>query len=201
MEWTDIKEAPPVVLNIWDEDNDLLDSTDDFMGSAVIDLKQAATCFHSIHYKQQLNECPTPTWHKVRETLKPDSKECGEILCSFVVVPEEFKFQLPIEKFYLTDFVPTLLYQVKINALGLRELQSIGLLPVQKAYLKFNIRSMLPLGKDPKQIAIPMTEPLQPGSNPNLNTTISFIAELPCEKLYAPVLSCEVFDNICAGLK
>jgi hypothetical protein len=60
---------------------------------------------------------------------------------------------------------------------------------------------MLPLGKDPKQVAIPMTEPSQPGSNPNLNTSISFIAELPNEKLYAPVLACEVFDNICAGLK
>jgi len=120
MEWKDIKDAPPVVLHVWDYDNDLMDSTDDYMGSAVIDLKQASTYFHSVNFKKELNECPQPTWHKIRETLKPDSKECGEILCSFVVVPDKFNFQLPIEKFYLTDFVPTSLYQVKINALGLR---------------------------------------------------------------------------------
>jgi hypothetical protein len=35
-------DAPPIILNIWDKDDELLDSTDDFIGRAVIFLKDAA---------------------------------------------------------------------------------------------------------------------------------------------------------------
>ena len=39
----DIDNAPPIVLNIWDNDADLLDSTDDYLGRAVIYLKDASS--------------------------------------------------------------------------------------------------------------------------------------------------------------
>lgn len=38
------------------------------------------------------------------------------------------------------------------------------------------------------------SEPKNPGPNPNINTTISFVASLPLEELYCPVLACEVYD-------
>ena len=39
----DLDTAPPVVLNIWDKDEDLLDSTDDYLGRAVVYLKDASS--------------------------------------------------------------------------------------------------------------------------------------------------------------
>jgi hypothetical protein len=35
-------------------------------------------------------------------------------------------------------------YTIEINALGLRNLQSFGLMPVKKPFIKFNLRSLLP---------------------------------------------------------
>ncbi len=34
-------------------------------------------------------------------------------------------------------------YLVDINILGLRDLQSVGILPVKKAYISFNLKSLV----------------------------------------------------------
>ena len=39
-EFNTIERAPPLVLNIFDTDEDLLDSTDDYIGRAVIFLQE-----------------------------------------------------------------------------------------------------------------------------------------------------------------
>ena len=39
MEFNDIMTAPPIILNLYDYDDDLMDSTDDLIGRAVIWLK------------------------------------------------------------------------------------------------------------------------------------------------------------------
>lgn len=47
----------------------------------------------------------------------------------------------------MNDMVEKLDYDVFINCLGLRELESIGLLPIQKAFVSFMIKSLT----DPKE--------------------------------------------------
>jgi len=44
----------------------------------------------------------------------------------------------------LTDKIDFKEFTVEINALGLRNLHSFGLLPVKKPFIKFNLRSLLP---------------------------------------------------------
>ena len=90
-------------------------------------------------------------------------------------------------------------FGVALNILGLRGLQSPGLLPVRKAFLQFNLKSMVPpaLGTNLSNIR---TEPKMAGSDPTLNTLIEFNAPLPVEELYCPRLSCAVYDNIAMGL-
>jgi hypothetical protein len=90
-------------------------------------------------------------------------------------------------------------FGVSMNILGLRGLQSPGLLPVRKAFLQFNLKSMVPpkLGSDLSNIR---TEPKMAGSDPTLNTLIEFNAPLPVEELFCPRMSCSVFDNIAMGL-
>lgn len=83
--------------------------------------------------------------------------------------------------------------------LGLRYLKSPGILPVKKAFINFNVKSMLPpeLGSAMKNIK---TQPSALGPNPTINTLIAFNAPLPNDSLYCPRLSCQVYDFIFRGL-
>ena len=38
----DLFAAPPIILNVWDHDDDITDSTDDLIGRAIINLSEAA---------------------------------------------------------------------------------------------------------------------------------------------------------------
>ena len=44
----------------------------------------------------------------------------------------------------LSDYVPTKDYNLEINVLGLRNLESFGLMPIKKPVVKFRIKSLLP---------------------------------------------------------
>jgi hypothetical protein len=70
--------------------------------------------------------------------------ESGEILVSFSMVETDYSFKTPISYLNLTDEIQYQDYQVDINVLGLRNLESFGLMPVKKPFIKFNLRSLLP---------------------------------------------------------
>ena len=90
-------------------------------------------------------------------------------------------------------------YNVDINVFGLRQLQSFGLLPIRKPFIKFNVKSLLP---PEKAIAVTniQTE-AQPGADPNYNTLLTFNTKLPEDADFCPVLKCEVFDHIFLGFR
>ena len=44
----------------------------------------------------------------------------------------------------LKENVPFEEFVININILGLRDLQSVGILPVKKAYIVFNLKSLVP---------------------------------------------------------
>lgn len=73
------------------------------------------------------------------------------------------------------------------------------MLPVKKAFINFNLKSMVPpaIGANLENIK---TQPKMPGPDPTLNTLIEINAPLPRDELFCPRLSCTVFDNIVAGL-
>lgn len=66
------------------------------------------------------------------------------MLVSFSVVEDDFTFKIPIAYLKLTEQIIYKEYSVEINVLGLRDLESFGLMPVKKAFIKFNLRSLLP---------------------------------------------------------
>lgn len=135
-DFTSPNEAPPMILNIWDHDEGVFDS-DDFIGRSVIFLKDAAV--------SNDDEIPSePKWHNVIMGFSQDDPSIGKVLVSFAVVPDDYRFKVPIEYMKLTDYVEFKEYNVEINCLGLRNLQSFGLMPVKKPFIKFNIRSLLP---------------------------------------------------------
>lgn len=120
------------------------------------------------------------------------------MLVSFSVVDMDFNFPNLAKDQDLTREVPHQDYSVSCQILGLRRLKSPGILPVKKAFINFNIKSMLPpdLGAAMKNIK---TQPGPMGQDPTINTLISFDAPLPNDPLFCPKLSCQVFDNIYKG--
>ena len=69
---------------------------------------------------------------------------CGEILVSFAVAEIDYNFLLPAPSVDLRARVEFKEMDCNMLILGLRELQSPGILPVKKAFVQFNIKSLVP---------------------------------------------------------
>jgi hypothetical protein len=175
---------PPFVCDVYDKDA----LSSDFIARTLIPIKDAAISYGK--------DFPTPKWHKCKMT--PTSPAQGEILISFAVVEYDFNFPTPYNKVNLAALVPREEFEIEINILGLRELQSTGILPVKKAFIVFNLKSLVPpdVGTALENIK---TQPNSPGSNPTINTMIKFRVPLPVDKLYQPRMLCTVNDYIFKG--
>jgi len=81
-------DAPPIILNIWDEDIGILgNESSDFIGRAIIPLSEAA-------YSTD-DTIPTPRWHGVKMGFSEHDPSSGEILCSFSLVADDYRFKVP----------------------------------------------------------------------------------------------------------
>lgn len=78
--------------------------------------------------------------------------------------------------------------RVSINVLGLRQLQSVGILPVKKPFVKFNLKTLAAPNKSGGLENL-KTEPSSTGPNPTISTVIEFRIDLPNDTLYCPSLS------------
>ena len=194
----DLETAPPIVFNIWDHDADLLDSSDDFLGRAVIYLKDASTNLEFGDDEAMCNEVPKPIWHDIRVGFDDSTPACGQVLCSFVVARDDFDFQTPAKYLDLQSYVPTKEYDLELNVLGLRQLESFGLMPIKKPFIRFRVKSLLPPDKA-QAVTNVSTDPNACGPNPNINTMLTFNVQLPVEELYCPSLACDCYDYVFMG--
>ena len=165
-------DAPPIILNLLDQDTGLLDATDDFLGRAVIKLEDAAVADLTALGRQGIEKPPRPKWHYIRAGFHESLPACGEVLCSFALLADDREFK-PIAELKLSDEVRTKEFNINIHVLGLRELESFGIMPIKKAYIKFNVRSLLPPERAHAVENI-KTEPKATGKNPNINAGIAF---------------------------
>ena len=195
----DLDTAPPIIFNIWDHDDDLLDSSDDFLGRAVIYLRDAKTNLEYGDDEAQCNTVPKPDWHDIRIGFDESTPPCGQVLCSFIVARDDFDFETPAKYLNLSDYVPTKEYDMDINVLGLRQLESFGLMPIKKPFVKFRVKSLLPPEKA-QAVTNVATDPNACGPNPNINTMLTFNVQLPIEELYCPSLACDCFDYVFMGM-
>ena len=140
----DLESCAPIIFNFWDHDDALLDSTDDFLGRSVIYLTEAATNLEHGEDEEMCNKVPKPKWHDIRIGFEDNTPACGQVLCSFVVARDDFEFTTPAQYVNLSNEVPTKEYDLEINVLGLRQLESFGLMPIKKPFIKFAVKSLLP---------------------------------------------------------
>ena len=125
-----VKDMPPFVLDIYDHDT----LGEDFISRCLIPVSEAAF--------SEGDEIPQPKWHPCK--LKHNAPPCGEVLVSFSIVIDDFNYKVPLKHLRLRDSVETPEFQIDINILGLRDLQSVGILPVKKAFIVFNMKSLVP---------------------------------------------------------
>lgn len=90
-----LNDAPPVVLNIWDKDEELLDSTDDYLGRCVVYLNNAAVSHD--------DRIPEPKWHDIRIGFSDKEPACGQMLVSFSLVEDDYTYKIPISYLKLTE--------------------------------------------------------------------------------------------------
>jgi hypothetical protein len=201
----DIENSPPIVVNIWDKDEGLLNDSFDFLGRSTIFLHEASTNPLENSGKKSkadidvCNQVPKPKWHDIRMGFDENLPPCGQVLCSFVVVQTDFEFKTPLKQHRLGNIIPMKEYNIEINVLGLRDLESFGLMPIRKPYIRFRIKSLLPPEKA-QAVTNVDTDPNANGPNPNINTTLTFSIQLPEDEIYCPTLACDIFDFVFSGL-
>lgn len=100
-------------------------------------------------------------------------------------------------------------YTFEINAVGLRELEPLGIIPVKKAYVSFDLSSLrMPLHESKASssdyskcgVGVIKTDPTEAGSNPTMNALINFKLFLPINEIYIPDLQSVVSDLMLGGL-
>jgi len=96
-------------------------------------------------------------------------------------------FAKPYTEINLSKFVNTNEVKFDIQVLGLRNLQSTGLLPVKKPTITFNFKSLLPPNCD-YSIEDISTHPGPSGSNPTINTKIEHRVPVPMNRILCPSL-------------
>jgi len=128
------QEAPPILLEVFDQDKGVFSDSSQFLGRATIFMKDYS----------RSHEIPKPKWYDFKFGIEKNSPSCGQVLCSFTFVPEDTVLQPAIQQINLHEQIQTKRYKVEIDVLGLRALESTGFLPVQKAFIKFNVKSLLP---------------------------------------------------------
>ena len=197
----DLDNAPPIVLNIWDSDADSLMDGDDYLGRAVVYLDEASSNLNTdmVGDEDTLNNSvPRPKWEPIRMGFDEAAPPCGYVLCSFIIARDDYEFQTPAQYLKLSDYVPTKEYSLEINILGLRNLESFGLMPIKKPFIRFRIKSLLPPEKA-QAVTNVQTDPNASGPNPNINTMLTFNVQLPTEELYCPSLACDAYDYVYVG--
>eukprot|EP00002_Diphylleia_rotans_P002830 TRINITY_DN1183_c0_g1_i3.p1 TRINITY_DN1183_c0_g1~~TRINITY_DN1183_c0_g1_i3.p1 ORF type:complete len:909 (-),score=187.42 TRINITY_DN1183_c0_g1_i3:335-3061(-) len=124
-----------------------------------------------------------PTWYNLQ--LDDTTIALGQILASFQVIPSAMKDQYPD-----TDLIPpTLPYKVEVTVVGLRDLQPVGLLPIMRPCIEFDI------GDGAKKGRIRTEHSSKPSrNNPNFMKTFTLDITLPIYKAFAPTLTARVVD-------
>jgi hypothetical protein len=118
----------PLVVKLFDLDSRSADrATSDFLGYFFVDdLPATLTPLAAV------NDIPKPRWYEVSHSHK---LKMGRVLLSFQLLEHSADLASKLADICLEKSA----YKVKFKLLGLRDLESAGVIPVKKPYLKMNV--------------------------------------------------------------
>ena len=137
-----------------------------------------------------------PKWHQLY--LPKSNSPQGELLLSFYIFDQKDEHKFMYRQ--INPVPKTKPYTFEINILGLRDIKPLAMLPIKKAYIKFDMNSINVSGEPENNLPSKTTQPKDKGSNPTINTSLKFDINLPENEIYLPQLQCQVFDYIFSGM-
>jgi hypothetical protein len=183
---------PSAIMNIWDRDEDWLGTRNfEFLGYTIINVVP------ELVVRKDFDQIKNPKWY---DLCLGKNNPAGKVLAAFQVIPkdcweafEEFKksqnqfWRIPVEK---------VRQHIKINILGLRDLESKGLFPVKTAGIKIATTSLKSVESMQKGSAFSDLTAISKtsGDNPSIGTVLSLSADIPKDKNIMPVISGTVFE-------
>ena len=162
-------------------------SKDDLIAYSYIWLSET---YFAINSTEQVR----PKWKQMY--LPKSNRPQGQLLISFYIFDEAHKADITKVKCE-PETIP---YSFEINILGLRDLKPLSLLPVKKAFIKFDMNSLNVTGKDEDSLQAIRTLPKDSGCNPTINTVVKFDIKLPKDEIFMPEMQCEVYDHLLSGM-
>ena len=159
---------------------------DDLLGSSYVWLSDSL-------YGINNTKAVKPQWHQLY--LPKSNSPQGEILLSFYIFDKDHR-DIYREINPIPETVP---YSFEINILGLRDIKPLTILPIKKAYIKFDMNSLNVSGNKEDTLEARTTQPKDKGSNPTINSALKFDLKLPKDEIFMPQLQCEVYDYIFSG--
>ena len=178
------KSTWPIILATV-KDNDLIG--EDILGYTYVWLNNSPVKINDVSLMK-------PKWHQL---FLPNSNEPqGELLLAFYIFDSDH-YNLSHQINPIPETVP---YTCEINILGLRDIKPLAMLPIKKAFIKFDMNSLNVTGKKEDTLESKKTQPKDKGSNPTINSVMKFDIKLPKEDVFMPLLQCEVFDYLLSGL-
>ena len=162
---------------------------DDLLGSSYIWLSDSP-------YRINDTTLIKPKWHQLY--LPKSNSPQGELLLSFYIFDQKPEHKLMFRN--INPIPETKPYTFEINILGLRDIKPLAMLPIKKAYIKFDMNSLNVSGEKENNLPSKTTQPKDKGSNPTINTSFKFDINLPKNEIFMPQLQCQVFDYIFSGM-
>lgn len=115
----DLESYPPFLIDVYDEDQELMDSSDDFLARAIIEPEDCAVTMQKDFEDDRTQEIPqTPRWHPLR--FMAGEPMSGEILVSFSVSAIDYNYMHPAKNVDLSARVEFKEFDVNMLILGLR---------------------------------------------------------------------------------
>lgn len=161
----------------------------------------------SSSYQINKLESLRPKWKKFQNCKT--EKEEGEVLISVFLIEKESTFVVDEETAIKSIDLPSVYgnyccYDVDLNIVGLRNLVPNGIVPVGRAFVHFDLNSVIdPTHKKDKvfEIRPVKTDPIYKGDNPTICSKVNFKINLPDDEMYVPKITCRVYDYLLNSLK
>ena len=176
---------PLILVKVMDEDSETNEKYNEMLGYAYIFLNEK-TAFNTTRKIK-------PKWEQLY--LDKSNLPRGQILISFYIFDSAH-----LEDIKKINIEPeTIEYNFTINALGLRDLKPLTFIEIKKPFISFDLNS-IDVTKRVAPLEAIKTQPNESGANPNVNSIISFTAQLPKELDFVPQLQCNVYDHVLGGM-
>ena len=173
---------PCILITVMDKDL----TTSDMLGYSYLWLNDTN---YAINQAKKIK----PKWEQLY--LKKSNRAQGQILLSFFIFDNEHRDQIRS-----IEIEPeTMPFNVEINALGLRDLKPLSFIKIKKPYISFDLNS-INVSTNGESIRPVCTIPNDIGNNPNINSVMKFVVNLPKDDIFIPEFQCDVFDHVLGGL-